>query len=67
MLPDSSILGYSDFLEFILKGYSDSQPFTHVYKSGETHAETFIKQFFSSTDFFKKLQNRPKYHKEMLF
>ena len=42
MLPDSSFLGYLDSYELTLKGYSDSQPFTHIDKSGEILALTFI-------------------------
>ena len=66
MLPDSSFLGYSDSQEFTLKGYSDSQPFTHIDKSGEIHAETFIKQFVSLTNFPKIVQNGSKYHRQMM-
>ena len=52
MLLDSSP-GYSDSLSFTLKEYSDSQPFTHIDKSGEIYAETFINQFESSSNFPK--------------
>ena len=40
MFPDLIHLGYSNSKAFILKGYSDSQPFTHIDKYEEIHGET---------------------------